>query len=64
MAGVKGQKSGGFGGRKKLPSELRKTERITFRCTLEEKEKIEKAREDLSLVDFIFKNIKEDENGL
>lgn len=60
MAGVKGQKSGGFGGRKKLSPKLLKSERITFRCTSEEKEKIEKAKGDLSLVDFILSKIKEE----
>ncbi|MGL5190861.1 MAG: hypothetical protein ACRC7S_14565 [Cetobacterium sp.] len=40
MAGIKGQKSGGFGGRKKLSPNLKKSERITFRCTTVEKERI------------------------
>lgn len=60
MAGVKGQKSGGFGGRKKLPPELKRTERLYFRVTLEEKELLEKLKGDLSMTDFILKIIKEE----
>lgn len=62
MAGVKGQKSGGYGGRKKLPPELKRTERLSFRVTLEEKELLEKLKGDLSLTDFILKIIKEEKN--
>ena len=65
MAGIKGMVgSGGTregGGRKKLPPELKKTERLSFRCTMEEKELIENLRGDLSLTDFILSCIKERE---
>ncbi|MGL5049341.1 MAG: hypothetical protein ACRC6A_11045 [Fusobacteriaceae bacterium] len=40
MAGVKGQKSGGFGGRKQLPELEKKEARIMFRVTAKEKENI------------------------
>lgn len=64
MAGIKGMVgSGGArkgGGRKKLPPELKRTERLSFRCTLEEKELLEKLKGDLSLTDFILKIIKEE----
>ncbi|MGL5718330.1 MAG: hypothetical protein ACRCX2_35325 [Paraclostridium sp.] len=56
--GAGGKREGA--GRKKLSPELLKSERITFRCTSEEKEKIEKAKGDLSLVDFILSKIKEE----
>lgn len=68
MAGIKGMKgSGGVregGGRKPIPLEYKKTERLAFRCTKEEKELLEKLKGDLSLAEFILKCIKEREDGL
>lgn len=51
MAGVKGQKSGGFGGRKKI--ENKRSINMTFRVTEEEKEIINKAKGDKSLANYI-----------
>lgn len=56
--GAGGKREGA--GRKNLPAELKKTERLTFRCTQEEKELIEKLKGNLSLTEFILKKIKED----
>lgn len=44
-------------GRKTLPAEIKKTERLSFRCTLEEKELINRLRGNLSLGEFILKII-------
>ncbi|MGL6023432.1 MAG: hypothetical protein ACRC0F_02355 [Cetobacterium sp.] len=41
MAGIKGQKSGGFGGRKQLPESEKKEARVMFRVTSKEKEVID-----------------------
>lgn len=57
MAGVKGQKSGGFGGAKPKPQEKKRTVGITFRVTEEEKKRIDEARGDKSLADFVLECI-------
>ena len=50
MAGIKGQKSGGFGGKKK---EIKRDAFINFRCTREEKKIINDAKGEKSTVDYI-----------
>ena len=59
MAGVKGQKSGGFGGRKAVPVEEKRSIMINFKVNQEEKEILETARGGLSLRKYIFKLIEE-----
>lgn len=60
MAGVKGQKSGGFGGRKALPDEVKRTITISMRVSEEEKKLIEKARGKKSLREYVVEKANED----
>ncbi|MEG3013133.1 MAG: hypothetical protein RR795_01575 [Cetobacterium sp.] len=63
MAGVKGQKSGGFGRKPKLPEGVAKTERISFRVTKSQKLEIENKKGDMSLSDFILNLIQSAEES-
>lgn len=60
MAGVKGQKSGGFGGRKTLPDEIKRSITISMRVSEEEKILIEKARGKKSLREYVVEKATED----
>lgn len=57
MAGIKGMRTGGCGGRKPLPDTLKRSTAMTFRVTESEKIIINEARGNLSLADFILKLI-------
>lgn len=58
MAGIKGMRTGGYGGRKPLPETLKRNTAMTFRVTENEKKIINEARGDLSLADFILELVK------
>ena len=60
MAGVKGQKSGGYGGRKALPPEIKRNKNLCFKVNEEEIELINKARGNRSLREFIIEKAKEE----
>lgn len=60
MAGVKGQKSGGYGGRKALPDNIKRNKNLSFRVSEEEIELITKARGNRSLREFIVQKAKEE----
>lgn len=58
MAGVKGQKSGGFGGRKTLNPDEKRDKYINFKVTESEKKLIDEARGNKSLAEFFLEIIK------
>ena len=58
MAGVKGQKSGGFGGRKTLNPDEKRDKYINFKVTESEKKLIDEARGKKSLAEFFLEMIK------
>lgn len=58
MAGVKGQKSGGFGGRKSLNPSEKRDKYINFKVTESEKKLIDEARGNKSLAEFFLGLIK------
>ncbi|MBC2855226.1 hypothetical protein H3N56_03890 [Cetobacterium sp. 2A] len=59
MAGIKGQKSGGFGGRKAIDSSEKRSITMSFRVNKDEQKIINDAKGELSLSDFILEMIKE-----
>lgn len=58
MAGIKGMRTGGHGGRKPLPETLKRNTAMTFRVTENEKKIINEARGNISLADFILELVK------
>ena len=58
MAGIKGQKSGGFGGRKTKTPGIKRSKTVTFKLTEKEKELLDNARGKQSIAEFILKLIK------
>lgn len=58
MAGVKGQKSGGFGGRKTLNPDEKRDKYINFKVTESEKKLIDEAKGSKSLAEFFLEIIK------
>ena len=60
MAGVKGQKSGGFGGRKTLDPNQKRDKYINFKVTEKEKKLIDEARGEKSLAEFFLELINSD----
>lgn len=58
MAGVKGQKSGGFGGRKTLNPDEKRDKYINFKVTESEKKLIDEVRGNRSLAEFFLDLIK------
>lgn len=58
MAGIKGQKSGGFGGRKTLNPYEKRDKYINFKVTESEKKLIDEARGNKSLAAFFLELIK------
>ena len=58
MAGVKGQRSGGFGGRKTLNPDEKRDKYINFKVTESEKKLIDEARGNKSLAEFFLEIIK------
>lgn len=58
MAGIKGQKSGGFGGRKPLNPDEKREKYINFKVTESEKKLIDEARGNRSLAEFFLDLIK------
>lgn len=60
MAGVKGQKSGGYGGRKALPPEIKRSKNLSFRVSEEEIEIINKARGNRTLREFVVEKAKKE----
>lgn len=58
MAGVKGQRSGGFGGRKTLNPDAKRDKYINFKVTESEKKLIDEARGNKSLAEFFLGLIK------
>lgn len=59
MAGIKGQKSGGFGGRKTLNPNEKRDKYINFKVTESEKKLIDEFRGNKSLAEFFLELIKE-----
>lgn len=57
MAGIKGQKSGGFGGRKTLNPLEKRDKYINFKVTESEKKLIDEARGNKSLAKFFLELI-------
>ncbi|MHA5068402.1 type II toxin-antitoxin system TacA family antitoxin [Cetobacterium somerae] len=57
MSGIKGQKSGGYGGRHKIVPEKKRNTSMTFRVTETEKQRIKNAKKNKSLTDFILELI-------
>lgn len=60
MSGTKGQKSGGYGGRKPLPDKIRRSKNISFRLNEEEKKLIDRARGKRGLREFIIEKALEE----
>ena len=58
MAGVKGQKSGGFGGRKPLNPDGKRNKYVNFKVNEQERKMIDEARGEKSLAEFILELIK------
>lgn len=58
MAGIKGMKTGGYGGRKPISDTLKRNTSMTFRVTEKEKKIINEARGDMSLANFILELVK------
>lgn len=58
MAGIKGQKSGGFGGRKTITPDEKRDKYINFKVTESEKKLIDEARGNKSLAEFFLEIIK------
>lgn len=58
MSGIKGQKSGGFGGRKKIDKKEKRDITISFRVNQEEKKIIDRFKGDKSLVEAVLQLIR------
>ena len=59
MSGIKGQKSGGFGGRKKIDKKEKRGITISFRVNQEEKKIIDRFKGEKSLVEAVLQLIRD-----